>query len=76
MDENMKKFNIEKPKHVMNVKPNYYDAILNGTFRLRGEKYSDGDLIVYHEVGIPVGASPRPPLRRRLRAEKNQLNKE
>lgn len=53
----------------MNVKPHFYDAILRGDFKLKGEAYADGDLIVYHEVGTPIGVSPRPPLRRRLRKE-------
>jgi len=54
----------------MNVSPQFYDAILNGSFRLRGERFSDGDIIVYYEVDTPIGVSPRPPLRRRLREEK------
>lgn len=55
----------------MNVSPQFYDAILNGSLRLRGERFSDGDIIVYYEVDTPIGLSPRPPLRRRLRAENN-----
>ena len=55
----------------MNVPPQFYDAILNGSLRLRGERFSDGDIIVYYEVDTPIGLSPRPPLRRRLRAENN-----
>lgn len=68
----LKNIKLEKPKHVMNVKPHYYDAILRGSFRLRGKNFADGDLIVYHEVDAPIGVSPRPPLRRRLRAEQTK----
>lgn len=68
----LKEIEVEMPKHVMNVKPNYYDAILRGSFRIRGKAFADGDLIVYHEIDTPVGVSPRPPLRRRLRLEQNE----
>lgn len=56
----------------MNVQPHFYDAILKDSFRLRGKDFSDGDLIIYYEVGTPIGIPARPPLRRRLRLERGK----
>jgi len=67
--KNLKK---EQPKHFVKLKPHFYDAVLNGSFRLKGKDFSDGDLIIYYEVDTSIGIEPRPPLRRRLSLERGK----
>lgn len=59
----------EKSKHVKDVRPEVYDAVLKGiySFKTTNNVYSDGDWIKYVEVDTSIGVSPRPPLIRQLK---------
>ena len=59
--------------HIIEVRPCFYDAILNNSLSISGASYKEGDLIKYVEVNTRIGVEVRPPLIRRLR-KKEEIN--